>query len=133
MGDIVITITGSDLTTGNLTMSDKGESNAIPGDQVTWVIAAASGVATITSFVPKQGSIDIFSPPGKEPAPVPGTSSWQGTINPDYLPFQREEYIYTINWTTAGTGWLGNDNKGLPKSYDPKIIINPVNPLGTKK
>ncbi|HEY5405871.1 MAG TPA: hypothetical protein VIJ92_02240 [Ginsengibacter sp.] len=128
MGDIQITITGSDLTTGALTMSDQGTSNAIPGDQVTWIIAAGSGVASITGIVPKPQSIDIFTPPGSEPAPVSGSTSWQGTINPDYLPFQQEEYIYTINWTTAGTGWLGNDNKNLPKSYDPKIIVKPVTP-----
>jgi hypothetical protein len=129
MGDVQITITGSDLSTGALTMSDKGTSNAIPGDQVTWIIAAGSGVLAISSITPKTGSIDIFTPPGKEPAKLADPSTtWQGTINPNFLSWQEEEYIYTINWTTAGTGWLGNDNKGLPKSYDPKIIIKPITP-----
>ncbi len=120
MGDIIITITKGDPATGILTLSDQGVTNATPGDQVTWVIGPGSGVASISGIVEKSNSADVFSP---DPAPVNGSSNWQGTVNPSVLAGTEE--MYSINWTTAGTGWLGKDGAGLPKSYDPTIRIQP--------
>ena len=125
MGDILITITASDPGTGTLTMTNQGVNNAFSGDQITWVIQSGSNVAAITSITPKSGSVDIFTPPGTEPAQLPGSINWQGTINPNIS--ELVEYIYTINWTApSGGGWLGKDPK--PESYDPKIIVKPVTP-----
>lgn len=118
MGDIIITITGSDPNTGNLTMSDQGVTNAQQGDQITWVIGPNSGVASITGIVEKPNSADVFSP---DPVKLPGgNTNWQGTINPN-VPVGTEE-LYTINWVVANSGWLNNGG-GAEKSFDPKIQI----------
>ncbi|MBK8086932.1 MAG: hypothetical protein IPK31_02550 [Chitinophagaceae bacterium] len=122
MGDIIITITKGDPATGILTLSDQGITNVTQGDQVTWVIGPGSGVGSISGIVEKPNSADVFSP---DPAPVNGTSNWQGTVNPA-LPAGTEE-LYSINWVTGGTGWLGKDGAGQPKSYDPIIRIQPKN------
>lgn len=119
MGDHIITITKGDPATGILTMSDQGVTNVTQGDQVTWVIGPGSGVASISAIVEKPMSFDLFNP---DPAPLANSSSWQGTINPNIG--SGEEETYTIKWVTAGTGWLGNDGAGQPKSYDPIIRIN---------
>ena len=132
MGDIKITITASNAATGNLTMTNEVVNNAYPGDQITWVIQSDSGVSAITSITRKPDSVDIFTPTGKEPAPLIGSINWQGTINPAIAVIERVEYNYTINWLSpTGGGWLGKDPKS--ESFDPKIIVNPINPVGPKK
>jgi len=120
MGDIIITITKGDPATGILTLSDQGVTNVTQGDQVTWVIGPGSGVGSISGIVEKPNSADVFNP---DPAPVSGTSNWQATVNPS-VPAGTEE-LYSINWVTGGTGWLGKDGAGQPKSYDPIIKVNP--------
>ena len=90
------------------------------GDTVTWEIIAGSGVAAITKIPEKPMSFDLFNP---DPALVPGTTSWKGTVNPNIGSNEYETYF--INWTTAGTGWLGKDGGGIAKTYDPKISIQP--------
>ena len=120
MGDIIITILKGDPATGILTMSDQGTTNVIQGDQVTWQIASGSGVGAITGIIEKPMSFDLFNP---DPALLPGSTSWQGTVNPNIG--SGEEETYTINWTTGGTGWLGKDGAGQAKSYDPTIKIKP--------
>jgi hypothetical protein len=122
MAQIEINISLGDPATGNLTMTPAAPS-VDQGDIVTWIIAANSGVAAITKISEKPMSFDLFNP---DPVPVPNSTSWQGTVNP--LIGDGQEETYYINWTTAGTGWLGKDGKGLPKTFDPKIIIKPVNP-----
>lgn len=117
--DRIITITASDPSTGALTLSDQGTTNADKGDQITWVIGPGSGVASITGIIEKPNSADVFNP---DPAPVSGSTNWQGTINPNVAGGTEE--FYTIQWSTAGSGWL-NQGGGQPKSYDPKISINP--------
>ncbi len=119
MSQITITITKGDPATGILTMVPDSV-YVDQGDIVTWVIGAGSGVLALTGFPEKPMSFDLFNP---DPAPLPNSTSWQGTVNPAIG--DGEEETYTINWTTAGTGWLGNDGKGLPKSYDPTIKIKP--------
>ncbi len=119
MGDIIITITGSNPTTGALTLSDSGTTNAHQGDQVTWVIGPGSGVAAITGIVEKPNSSDVFSP---DPAQLPNSTSWEGTIN-QTIPIGTEE-AYSINWTVANSGWLNNGG-GAAKTFDPIIRIQP--------
>jgi hypothetical protein len=117
MSDRIITITLGDATTGVLTMSDQGTTNADRGDQVTWVIGPGSGVASITGIIEKANSADVFNP---DPKQLANSTSWQGTVNPN-VPIGTVEF-YTIQWTTAGSGWL-NSGGGASKSYDPKIQI----------
>ena len=118
--DRIIKIEKGDPTTCVLTLSDNGTTNANPGDQVTWEIVAGSGVAAITEIIVDQGSTNVFI---KKPEQLPGGStSWEGTINPDLPPDTVESY--TIKWTTAGSGWL-NQGGGKACSYDPQIIVNP--------
>jgi hypothetical protein len=120
MGDIIITITGSNPTTGALTLSDQGTTNAHQGDQVTWVIGPGSGVASIDNIVEKPNSSDVFSP---DPVKLPGgNTNWQGTINPN-VPVGTEE-AYSIVWTVANSGWLNNGG-GAQKTFDPIIRIQP--------
>ncbi|MGB5377660.1 hypothetical protein [Muriicola sp.] len=120
MGDIIIKITASDPKTGKLTMSDQGTTNVIQGDQVTWEIEPNSGVAAITKISEKPMSFDLFKP---DPKQLPNSINWQGTINPDIGSDQEETYY--IEWTTAGTGWLGKDGAGQHKKFDPIIRIKP--------
>ncbi len=120
MGDIIITITGSNPATGALTLSDQGTTNAHQGDQVTWVIGPNSGVASIDNIVEKPGSADVFSP---DPVKLPGGSTnWQGTVNPN-VPIDTVER-YSIVWTVANSGWLNNGG-GAQKTFDPIIQIKP--------
>jgi hypothetical protein len=120
MGDIVITITGSDPNNGELTLSDGGITSARPGDQITWVIEPDSGVASITSIVEKSTIADVFIP---DPAKLPGGSTnWYGTVNSN-LPVGTEEF-YTINWTDAKSG-VPENGADAPKSFYAKIQINP--------
>lgn len=116
--DRIITITHGDPATGILTLSDKGTTNVDPGDQVTWVIGAGSGLASIAGIIDKPNSPDVFNP---DPKQLPNSTSWEGTINPNIAPGSVESY--TIAWTTVGSGWL-NSGAGTPKSYDPKIQVN---------
>jgi hypothetical protein len=115
--DRIITITAGNASTGVLTLSDQGTTNVDRGDQVTWVIGPGSGVAAITAIVEKPNSADVFNP---DPGPVAGTTNWQGNVNPNVAPGTVESY--TIQWTTAGSGWL-NEGGGQPKSYDPIIRV----------
>jgi hypothetical protein len=116
--DLIITITASNAATGELTMTDAGTTNVDPGDQVTWVLGPNCGVASITAITEKPMSFDVFNP---DPAPVPNSTNWQGTVNPNIG--RGIEEMYNIAWTTAGTGWLGKDGAGQPKTFDPIIRI----------
>ena len=55
-----INITGSDTTTGNLTMSDNGTTDADVGDTIQWNVNPTSGVAAITGLPPKTGNSSVF-------------------------------------------------------------------------
>ncbi len=116
--DRIITITGSDTAKSTLTLSDQGTTNAISGDQVTWVIGKNSGVAAIVGIKNKPISVDVFSP---DPALLSGSTSWQGTINPAIETETKEKY--SIMWNSTGGGWHG---QGLgPLTFDPKINVKP--------
>jgi len=107
---------------GKLQLSDKNETNAISGDQITWIIKAGSGVASITQIHEKPGSVDVFI---GEPARQ-SDGSYMGTLK-DVDVVTEEKYL--IKWTTSGTGWLGKDGAGQHKTFDPVIRVNPK---GTK-
>ena len=118
--DRIIKIEKGYPTTCKLKLSDEGTTNANPGDQVTWEIDPGSGVASIDKIIVDKGSTNVFI---KKPKKLPGGStSWEGTINPDLPPDTVESY--TIKWTTTGSGWL-NSGGGKVCSFDPQIIVNP--------
>ncbi len=107
---------------GKLQLSDKELTNAISGDQITWVIEAGSGVASITQIHEKPDSVDLFiGEPKKQP-----DGSYMGTLK-DVDVVTEEKYF--IKWTTSGTGWLGKDGAGQHKIFDPIISVRPK---GTK-
>lgn len=110
MANRPITITGIGGD-GSLTLSDHGITNVEPGDTVTWKIGQNSGVAEITGIV-NTGPDNVFAP--DDPAPLGGSSNWQGTVNPQIPRGSTENYI--INFTRAE-----GDERG---SFDPKIQVN---------
>lgn len=113
------TITGSDPATGNLTMSDNGNTNCKRGEVVTWVILPTSGVDQITAITPKPNNINVFA---DGPAKQSGASkNWQGTVkDAASLPIPPGGGVvveeYDIGWT---------DSAGNAYVFDPKIQINP--------
>jgi len=112
MANRPINITGSNTSTGVLTLSDNGNTTANPGDTVTWNIGPNSGVGSIDDISDDASSTDVFNP---DPAKMSGNNnSWQGTVNPNIATPVTENY--TISWyDTAGGG---------PYSYDPTIQVN---------
>lgn len=120
MGDTKITITKSNAGEKTLTFDIGDEANADPGDQVTWIIGPNSGVAAITAITHKPTSPDLFLG-GSEPAQLPGSTSWEGTLNPNAARGAIEDY--SITWTSVGGGWHGQNVGGI--ITDPKIRINP--------
>lgn len=119
--DVTIKITHGDPATCKLTLSDGGLSNVKPGDKVTWEIVPGSGVKQIINIIVDAGSHDVFKP---DPAPVKDSDpiKWTGTINPDIKEVVQENY--TIEWSTAGSGWL-NEGAGKICAFDPIIRVNP--------
>jgi hypothetical protein len=108
-----ITITGSDASTGTLTLSDNGSTDANRGQIVTWVVNPNSGVSAITAINNYEDSIDVFNP---DPAALGGNSkNWQGTVNPSLVVPPTKIETYYINWTDASGG---------THTYDPMIRVN---------
>ena len=96
-----------------LKLSDRGKTDAGPGDTITWVIKNKSGVASITGIDAKPGSNEVFISP---PTQIGGSTNWKGTIkNKDQFNGITTE-DYTINYTKESGGAF---------SYDPKIQVNP--------
>jgi len=112
MANRPINIEGIDPTTGQLILSDHGNTSVDPGDTVTWNILNNSGVASITQIV-DDSNIDLFS---SDPAPQNSNSgaSWQGTISSTATHGAQE--TYHINYTTTS---------GRTCSHDPRISVNP--------
>ena len=113
------TITASDPVTGNLTMSDNGNTNCKHDELVTWVVLPTSGVDQITAISPKPDNINVFA---TGPAKLSGASkNWQGTVkNSASLPIPTPPGFvienYNISWT---------DNAGNNHIFDPQIKVNP--------
>ncbi len=105
-----IKITGSDASTGNLTLDDNGNTTTSKGSNVIWQIANGSGVQSITSIYADSGSVDVFNP---DPAPVGGSTNWSGRVNPTLVTPTFEDY--TIVW---------KDENGLTHTHDPRISVN---------
>jgi hypothetical protein len=113
MANRPINITGSNTSTGALTLSDNGNTSANPGDTVTWNIGQNSGVSSIDDISDDASSTNVFDP---DPEKMPGnTSSWQGTVNANITTSASESY--TIKWYDAS---------GVLHSYDPIIQVNPA-------
>jgi len=121
----VITITAcspniADPTDSGLTLSDNGQTDADPGDQITWKIGSKSGVGRISAITKDKDSIDVFGPPeSNEPKKqsTNNSANWKGTINSNIARGSIEDY--TIVWYTDASPEAG------PYSTDPKIKINP--------
>ncbi|WP_299162421.1 hypothetical protein [uncultured Eudoraea sp.] len=112
-----IRITGSDTTTGDLTLSPSGAVGANKSQIVTWIINPNSGVSSIKEIKNKTTSVDVFNP---DPAPVGGGSTnWQGTINPNLTipdpPPLTEDYNIV---------WYDEKNPPEEHTFDPKISVN---------
>jgi len=118
-GTIQITITGSNTTTGELTLqndahTNNGNTNAKRGDLILWRINPGSGVSSLTAIQmkpPPPTSTNIFV--AGDPH-QPGGGNWQGTIDPNVA--INSEYNYQIGWT---------DNNNNSYVFDPMIKINP--------
>lgn len=105
-------------TESGLTLSDNGQTNADPGDQITWKIGKDSGVGRISAISKDTNSVDVFGPPeSNEPASQGRSGDWRGTINSNIARGSIEDY--TIVWYTDANPEAG------PYSTDPKIKINP--------
>ena len=105
----VITITASDSSTGELTLSDHGNTTASRKQKVTWVVGPHSGVKAIVGITVKEGSTNVFDP---VPQQLGNSSNWEGTISPT-IEVPAEE-LYNIIWIDS------NDNEHV---YDPKIQV----------
>ncbi len=105
-----IRITGSDKTTGQLTLSDRGRTEADPGETIIWQIANGSNVHSIVAIEQKSGTNFWSSPPG------PRGANWQGTISTEAK--EKEEYEYLIRWIAS--------DDGREYKHDPIISIRPT-------
>ena len=102
------TITITDLQNG-VPVLDNPVEEVNQSDPVTWVI----GTSLITSItaITDSSSNDVFNP---DPAPVPGTSMWSGTISTVAV----GDESYTIGFTVAGQG-------SKVFKHDPIIQVKP--------
>jgi len=112
----VITITGSNSTTGKLDVSDNGKTFAPANDKIKWLLANGCGVDSITSMSkkpspPEDPSVDIWSEP---PHQIGGSKNWTATIKSSARP--GDEWNYYIYWKAK--------NGEIPPPFDPKIIVN---------
>jgi hypothetical protein len=104
----VISIEGSDLSTGYLNLSDHGHTQADAGDTILWHIDHKSNVDSITSIEAKSVSNNFWSS-----LPHSQGNNWTGDIDPSAP--ANAEYNYSIRWTEHGNSHI----------YDPKISIKP--------
>jgi hypothetical protein len=116
-----IRITGSNTSTGDLTLQDShGNSatnfNAQRGHVITWEIQPDSGVSALTSFAQENvnGNQNVFS---SYPAQQANSSIWQGTVNASLNSNNSYTDTYEISW---------QDAQGNSHTYDPMIQINPI-------
>ena len=109
-----ITITGCDLGTGELTLSDRGHTNAKKKETIIWNLGKDCGVASIVEIgmKPTPASTNIFSTP---PHNLGASTNWSAVVS-DTVAI-ASEYIYFIKWIPE-TG-------GGTKIFDPKISIIP--------
>lgn len=117
-----IRITGSDTSSGNLTLQDSTGNpatnfNSERGHVITWEIQPNSGVNALTGFAQKpnvNGNTNVFS---SYPAQQGNSSNWQGTVDPNLNSSSSFIDTYEIYW---------QDSNGISHTYDPTIRINPI-------
>jgi hypothetical protein len=109
-----ITITGSNLETGELTLSDHGHTNAKKKETIVWNLGKDCGVASIVEIAmkPSPASTNIFSTP---PHNLGSSTNWSAVVS-DTVAISSE-YIYFIKWMPITGGDI--------KTFDPKISIIP--------
>lgn len=109
-----ITITDSNLETGELTLSDRGHTHAKNKETIVWNLGKDCGVASIVEIAMKQSppSTNIFSTP---PHSLGSSTNWSAVVSNTIA--ISSEYIYFIKWMPT-TG-------GDEKICDPKISIIP--------
>lgn len=95
-----------------LILSDNGHTIALFNDTITWLIHPGSGVEAITAIDKKEGSPNVFSSP---PAPVGGSSNWQGTIVSSIRVTTQYEYFIKYRKTGVAGEFI----------HDPTIQVNP--------
>jgi hypothetical protein len=116
-----IRITGSNTSTGDLTLHDSNGNSATnfhasSNEVITWEIQPNSGVSGLTGFAQKQnvnGNSNVFS---SYPAQQGNSSNWQGTVA-NYPLSDTFTDTYEINW---------QDAQGNSHTYDPAIMVNPI-------
>lgn len=108
---IVIKITGSDTSTGDLTLSDKGYSELKPGVKVRWNVHPKSGVEEIIDITVKTNFVNVFS---SGPSRVGNSKNWQG---------KTMSWIKEITDEDYNIEWKGDDGKTY--TYDPRLRVNP--------
>ena len=116
-----IRITGSNTSTGDLTLQDSnGNSatnfNAQRGHVITWEIQPNSGVSALTGFAQENvnGNQNVFS---SYPAQQGNSSNWQGTVDANLSSSNSYTDTYEITW---------QDAQGNSHTYDPTIRVNPI-------
>ena len=113
-----IYITAADVQTGQLTLSDGGETDVnlppLGGDYVIWMIGSgANNIARITAITKEDdGSQNLFYFGPKELQTDQGTF-WAGIILGAPIGAFED---YSITW---------QDTDGYEHTYDPKIVMNP--------
>lgn len=117
--NIQIFITGSDSTTGELTLlndvhTNRGRTNAGRGDMIIWHVDPNSGVDSITAIETKPGvpSINIFV--SGDPRKPGSSAGFQGKIQAGIA--VGSVFNYNIVWS----GKDGSTNN----VFDPAISVN---------
>ena len=109
-----ILITGGNPATGELDLSDHGDTKARIGEKIKWKIVNDAVVKSIVSIQLKANTTDIFSGRnGKHPEKV-DNKNWKADIADDAR--LNDVCEYSITWND-GSG-------GPPPTHDPKISIN---------
>lgn len=99
--------------TNNLDLSDKGFTLAEKNTDVTWEIAADSGVEEIIDIQRKEGSEEVFK---DRPKKQSGKKDWKGKTK-DSVNHDTKEY-YSIFYTKK------DDPHKIVFIYDPIIQVN---------
>jgi hypothetical protein len=105
-----IKITGSNATTGSLTLDDLGHTRADAGDMILWQIANQSNVHSIVAITEKKASPNFWST-----SPRAQGANWQGNISSTARVGDR--YVYSIHWRASEDGPV--------LTHDPILSIKP--------
>lgn len=101
------------LNGNQLQMSDMGKTKVKKKDTVVWELDGGSGIEKIVAIQYKDPEKNVFA---REPAEVPGTTNWEGTIMDKDIKEDIDEEYY-IQFIKVG-------KQGI-YTYDPIIQMNP--------